>query len=111
MEGARQKGAPPLGAYTSEGRGGGEGQVGGGGGQRQAGAKGVSTAGTHASSSTRGAGGGKLNEYLEGKVGQQVHYPSVLRPETLPKRAANQKAAGNHGARAGAGNNHEVVQT
>ena len=27
----------------------------------------------------------ELNEYLEGKVGQRVHYPSVLRPETLPK--------------------------
>ena len=27
----------------------------------------------------------ELNEYLEGKVGQKVHYPSVLRPETLPK--------------------------
>ena len=26
----------------------------------------------------------ELNEYLEGKVGQRVHYPSVLRPETLP---------------------------
>ena len=28
----------------------------------------------------------ELNEYLEGKVGQRVHYPSVMRPETLPKR-------------------------
>ena len=28
----------------------------------------------------------ELNEYLEGKVGQRVHYPSVLQPETLPKR-------------------------
>ena len=28
----------------------------------------------------------ELNEYLEGKVGQRVHYPNVLRPETLPKR-------------------------
>ena len=28
----------------------------------------------------------ELNEYLEGKVGQRVHYPSVLRPETPPKR-------------------------
>ena len=27
-----------------------------------------------------------LNEYLEGKVGHRVHYPSVLRPEALPKR-------------------------
>ena len=27
----------------------------------------------------------ELNEYLEGKVGQRVHYPNVLRPETLPK--------------------------
>ena len=28
----------------------------------------------------------ELNEYLEGKVGQRVHYPSVLRPEALPRR-------------------------
>ena len=28
----------------------------------------------------------ELNEYLEGKVGQRVHYPNVLRPESLPKR-------------------------
>ena len=28
----------------------------------------------------------ELNEYLEGKVGQRVHYPSVLRPETMPER-------------------------
>ena len=28
----------------------------------------------------------ELSEYLEGKVGQQVHFPNVLRPETLPKR-------------------------
>ena len=28
----------------------------------------------------------ELNGYLEGKVGQRVHYPSVLRPETMPKR-------------------------
>ena len=28
----------------------------------------------------------QLNEYLEGKVGQRVHYPIVLRPETLPKK-------------------------
>ena len=27
-----------------------------------------------------------LNEYLEGKVGQGVHYPNVLRPESLLKR-------------------------
>ena len=27
-----------------------------------------------------------LSEYLEGKVGQQVHFPNVLRPETLPRR-------------------------
>ena len=53
----------------------------------------------------------ELNEYLEGKVGQRVHYPSVLRPETMPKRLENQKATGNHGAGAGAGNNYEVVQT
>ena len=28
----------------------------------------------------------ELNEYLEGKVGQRVHYLNVLRPGTLPKR-------------------------
>ena len=28
----------------------------------------------------------ELNEYLEGKVGQRVHYPNVLTPEMLPKR-------------------------
>ena len=28
----------------------------------------------------------ELNEYLEGKVGQRVHHPNVLRPESLPKR-------------------------
>ena len=28
----------------------------------------------------------ELSGYLEGKVGQQVHFPNVLRPETLPKR-------------------------
>ena len=28
----------------------------------------------------------ELNEYLEGKVGQRVHYPNALRPESLPKR-------------------------
>ena len=28
----------------------------------------------------------ELNEYLEGKVEQRVHYPNVLRPEALPKR-------------------------
>ena len=53
----------------------------------------------------------ELNEYLEGKVGQRVHYSSVLRPENNAQKAANHKATGNHGAGAGAGNNHEVVQT
>ena len=28
----------------------------------------------------------ELSEYLEGKVGQKVHFPNVLRPETLPQR-------------------------
>ena len=28
----------------------------------------------------------ELNKYLEGKVGQRVHYHSVLRPDLLPKR-------------------------
>ena len=47
----------------------------------------------------------ELNEYLEGNVGQRVHYPITA------QKAADQKAAGNHGAGAGAGNNHKVVQT
>ena len=33
----------------------------------------------------------ELNEYLEGKVGQRDHYPSVLRPEMLPKRLQTRK--------------------
>ena len=33
----------------------------------------------------------ELNEYLEGKVGQRVHYPNVLRPESLPKRLQTRK--------------------
>ena len=53
----------------------------------------------------------ELNEYLEGKVGQRVHYPNVLRPEPLPKKDASQTTAGNQGAGGSAGNNHEVVQT
>ena len=28
----------------------------------------------------------ELREYVEGKVGQRVHFPNVLRPETRPKR-------------------------
>ena len=28
----------------------------------------------------------ELSRYLEGKVGQQVHFPNAMRPETLPKR-------------------------
>ena len=28
----------------------------------------------------------ELSRYLEGKVGQQVYFPNVLKPETLPKR-------------------------
>ena len=28
----------------------------------------------------------ELSGYLEGKVGQRVHFPNVLRPEILPKR-------------------------
>ena len=33
----------------------------------------------------------ELKEYLEGKVGQRVHYANVLRPETLPKRLQNRR--------------------
>ena len=33
----------------------------------------------------------ELNEYLEGKVGQRAHYPSVLRPEMMPKRLQTRK--------------------
>ena len=54
----------------------------------------------------------ELNMYLEGKVGQRVHYPNVPRPETLPKRLQTRRLQSrNHGARACKGNNHEVVQT
>ena len=28
----------------------------------------------------------QLSEYLEDKVGQQVHYPNILRAERLPER-------------------------
>ena len=33
----------------------------------------------------------ELNKYLEGKVGQRVHYPNVLRPESLPKRVQTRR--------------------
>ena len=33
----------------------------------------------------------ELSEYLEGKVGQQVHFPNVLKPEELPKRLQNRR--------------------
>ena len=33
----------------------------------------------------------ELNEYLEGKVGQRIHFPNVLRPESLPKRLQTRK--------------------
>ena len=33
-----------------------------------------------------GPEGVELSEYLEGKVGQRVYFPNVLRPETVPKR-------------------------
>ena len=32
-----------------------------------------------------GVSWGRVATHLEGKVGQQVHFPNVLRPETLPK--------------------------
>ena len=51
------------------------------------------------------------SEYLEGKVGQQVHFPNELRPKRLPKGLQiNQAAAGSHGSGASAGDDHEVVQ-
>ena len=40
----------------------------------------------------------ELNEYLEGKVGQQVCAEAGI----AAQKAANQKAAGDHGADAGA---------
>ena len=85
--------------------------MGGGGGQRQAGATGVSTAGTHASSSTRGAGGGEAERVPEGQGRTAGPLPQCAEAGNAAQKAANQKAAGNHGAGAGAGNNHEVVQT
>ena len=33
----------------------------------------------------------ELNEYLEGKLGQRVHYRNVLRPESLPKRVQTRR--------------------
>ena len=33
----------------------------------------------------------ELSEYVEGKVGQQVHFPNVLGPETLPKRVQTRR--------------------
>ena len=106
-----ERGAPPLGAYTSEGRGRGESQVGGGGGQRQAGAKGVSTADTYARSSTRGAGGDRAERVPGGQGRTAGPLPQCAAAGNTAQKAANQKAAGNHGASAFAVNNHEVVQT
>ena len=51
-----------------------------------------------------------LSRYLEGRVGQQVNFPHVVRPGTLPKKAASQAAPGNHGSIASDGGNHEVIQ-
>ena len=44
----------------------------------------------------------ELNEYLEGKVGQWVHYPNSAEAGIAAQKAANQKAACDHGAGAGA---------
>ena len=111
MEGAKEKGAPPLGAYTSKVRAVGEGLVGGGGGQGQAETKSVSAAGAHASSGTRGAGGGRAEQLLGGQGGTAGPLPQCAEAENAAQKAANQTAAGNHGVGAGAGNNHEVVRT
>ena len=86
MEGAREKGAPPLGAYTSksgeeekarwvveEDRGKQELRV--------------YLQPVHMLAQVRGGPEVvELSEYLEGEVGQWVHFPNVLRPEMLPKR-------------------------
>ena len=52
----------------------------------------------------------ELSEYLEGKVGQQVHFSNLLRPETLPERLQTRRLQGSHGSGDSAGDNHEVVQ-
>ena len=51
-----------------------------------------------------------LSEYLEGKVGQRVHFPSVLRPETLPKRLQTRRLQAITGQVPVAGDDHEVVK-
>ena len=56
----------------------------------------------------------ELREYFEGKVGQRVHFPILLKPETVPRnasqKAANQTTVDNHWSGANAGDDHEVVQ-
>ena len=32
-----------------------------------------------------------LSRYFEGRVGQRVHFPNYLRPETLPKRRQSRR--------------------
>ena len=86
MEGAREKEAPPLGAYTP--RVGEEEKarwvVEGDRGKQQLR---VYPQPVHMLAQVRGGPEVvELKEYLEGKVGQRVHYPSVLLPETMPKR-------------------------
>ena len=62
-------------------------------------------------SSTRGAGGGRTERVLGGQGGTAGPLPQCAEAGNTAQKAANQKAAGNHEAGAGAGNNHAVVQT
>ena len=71
----------------------------------------LATAGARASSSTRGSGGGRAERVLGGQGGTAGPLPQCAEAGIAAQKAADQKAAGNHGAGAGAGNNHEVVQT
>ena len=58
-----------------------------------------------------GAGGGRAERVLGGQGGTAGPLPQCAEAGIAAQKAADQKAAGNHGAGAGAGNNHEVVQT
>ena len=64
----------------------------------------------NASSSKRGAGGGRAERVFGGQGGTAG--PVLQRAEAgdTAQKAANQTTAGNHGSGASAGNNHEVVQ-
>ena len=98
-------------AYTSKSGRRREGQVGGGGGQGQAGTKSVSAAGAQVAQVRGGGGGGRAEGLHGGQAGTAHPLPQCAEAGNDAQKAANQMAAGNHGAGASAGNDHEVVQT